>query len=209
MSARVMVAFASALMSPWRAGAAASPPGPTTGPDESEARGRFDTATAAVLIARPVVMAAVSEKRLDAPVFLSVASCRTCAISPLTAGLTMRHHEMPLSLPESTRHTAAWYVAVNLPCYSGSACSHPGVVASSKRLRAEAALPGGRVHFHVNPASTRPRSFTSLRRHRGRGDFSGSYSSSLGHGRKSKLRPNLNYDVITLSYDQNGLRRNA
>ena len=87
-------------MSPWRANAAASPPGPTAGPDESEARERFDAATAAALVARPVVLAAASEERLDAPAFLSVASCRICAISPLTAGVTLRHHEMPLSLPE-------------------------------------------------------------------------------------------------------------
>ena len=43
-------------MSPWRANAAASPPGPTAGPDESEARERFDAATAAALVARPVVI---------------------------------------------------------------------------------------------------------------------------------------------------------
>ena len=69
------------------------------------------------------------------------------------------------------------------------------------------------MQFHVNPASTRPRSSTSLRKHRGRGDFSGSSSSSRGHGRKSSLRRNLNYEVIallvTLNYDQSGLRRNA
>ena len=100
MSARAMVALASALMSPWRLNAAAIPLGPTTGPDESEARERFDAATAAALVARPVVLAAASEERLNAPAFLSVASFRICAISPLTAGVTLRHHEMPLSLPE-------------------------------------------------------------------------------------------------------------
>jgi len=42
------------------------------------------------------------------------------------------------------------------------------------------------VQFHVNPASTRPQSSTSLRKHRGRGDFSGSPSRS--HGRESELR---------------------
>ena len=84
------------------------------------------------------------------------------------------------------RHTAVRYVAVNLPYYSGRACSHPGVVASSKRRRVEVLLPGGRVQFHVNPASTRPQSSTSLRKHRGRGDFSGSPSRS--HGRESELR---------------------
>jgi len=68
------------------------PPVPTTGPDESEARERFD--------ARPAALAAASEGRLDAPAFLSMTSFRTCAISPLTAGVTLRHHEMPLSLPE-------------------------------------------------------------------------------------------------------------
>ena len=35
------------------------------------------------------------------------------------------------------------------------------------------------MQFHVNPASTRPRSSTSLRKHRGRGDFSGSSSATL------------------------------
>ena len=100
MSARAMVALASALMSPWRLNAAAIPPGPKTGPDESEARERFDAAPAAALVARPVVLAAASEERLDAPAFLSVASFRICAISPLTAGVALRHHEMPLSLPE-------------------------------------------------------------------------------------------------------------
>ena len=82
---------------------------------------------------------------------------------------------------------------MNLPYYSGRACSHPGVVASSKRLRAEVALPGGRLQFHVNPASTRPQSSTSLRKHRGRGDFSGSPSRS--HGRNYDV--NLSYDVIS------------
>ena len=61
---------------------------------------RFDAATAAALVARPVVLAAASEERLDAPAFLSVASFRICDISPLTAGVTLRHHEVPLSLPE-------------------------------------------------------------------------------------------------------------
>ena len=92
-------------MSPWRANAAASPPGPTTGPDESEARERFDAATAAALVARPVLLAATSEGRLYAPAFLSVASCRICAISPLTAGVALRHNEMPLSLPEKSPKT--------------------------------------------------------------------------------------------------------
>ena len=55
------------------------------------------------------------------------------------------------------------------------------------------------MQFHVNPASTKPRSTTSLRKHRGLWDFSGSYSSSRGHGRKSELRRNLNYDVIALN----------
>ena len=100
MSARAMVAFASALMWSWRANAAAIPLGPTTWPDESEAQERFDAATAAEPVARPVLMTAAPEERLDAPAFLSVASCRICAISPLTAGVTLRHHEMPLSLPE-------------------------------------------------------------------------------------------------------------
>ena len=100
MSARAMVAFASAPMSPWRVNAAASQPGPTTGPDESEAWERFDAATAAALVARPVALAAASEERLDAPAFLSMTSCSICAISPLTAGVTLRHHEVPLSLPE-------------------------------------------------------------------------------------------------------------
>ena len=70
------------------------------------------------------------------------------------------------------------------------------------------------MQFHVNPASTRPRSSTSLRKHRGRGDFSG--SSSRSHDRESELRRsyddvvvNLSYDVITLNYDQNELRRKA
>ena len=62
------------------------------------------------------------------------------------------------------------------------------------------------MQFHVNPASTRPRSSTSLRKHRGRGDFSGSSSGS--HGRQFSFLGddrNLNYDVITLNYDQTGL----
>ena len=70
------------------------------------------------------------------------------------------------------------------------------------------------MQFHVNPASTRPRSSTSLRKHRGRGDFSG--SSSRSHGRESELRRsyddvvvNLNYDVVTLNNGQNELRRKA
>jgi len=63
MSARAMVAFASAPMSPWRANAAASPSGPTTGPDESKARERFDAATAAAMAARPVALAAATEER--------------------------------------------------------------------------------------------------------------------------------------------------
>jgi len=69
-------------------------PGPT------RARGRFEAATAAELVARPAALAAASEERLDAPAFLSMASCRICATSPLTAGVTLRHHEMPLTLPE-------------------------------------------------------------------------------------------------------------
>jgi len=77
-----------------------APPGPTTGPDESEARERFDAATAAALVARPAVLEAASEGCLDAPAPLSMAPCMICAISPLTAGVTLRHHEVPLSLPE-------------------------------------------------------------------------------------------------------------
>ena len=84
--------------------------------------------------------------------------------------------------------------------YSRRACSHPGVVASSKRRRAEAALPGGCVHFHVYPASTRPRSPTSLRKHRGRGDISG--SSIRSHGRRFSF---LGDDRKT---DKSELRRN-
>ena len=98
---------ARAKVSPWRANAAASPSGPTTGPDESEARERFDAATAAALVARPAALAAASEERLDAPAFLSMAPCRTCAISPLTAGASLRHHEMPLSMPERCPKTQA------------------------------------------------------------------------------------------------------
>ena len=70
------------------------------------------------------------------------------------------------------------------------------------------------MQFHVNPASTRPRSSTSLRKHRGRGDFSG--SSIRSHGRRFSFlggkieKPiNLNYDATTLNYDHSGLRRNT
>ena len=56
------------------------------------------------------------------------------------------------------------------------------------------------MQFHLNPASTRPRSSTSLRKHRGRGDFSG--SSIRSHGRRFSF---LGDDRKT---DKSELRRN-
>ena len=56
------------------------------------------------------------------------------------------------------------------------------------------------MQFHVNPASTRPQSSTSLRKHRGRGDFSGSPSRS--HGRESELRRNFVKLRVKMNYDE-------
>ena len=66
------------------------------------------------------------------------------------------------------------------------------------------------MQFHVNPASTKPRSSTSLRKHRGRGDFSG--SSSRSHGRRRFYRSVVFGRVVGFRFwamiEKSELRRN-
>ena len=116
MPARAMEALASLPISPGRSNAAASAPVPTSGPDESEERARFDAATAAAAESRPVAVAAASEDRLALTTFLPCVSFRICPhLSLDSRGDLAAQHDVLIAareVPQDLSSPDIWHAAV-------------------------------------------------------------------------------------------------